>query len=297
MLKGSIARREGRKITRRKAALAAHVSIALALAASGVFVLRAEASPPIQVYVFAGQSNMVGAAASAAELRQMKSAPIQPDEHVLFWGPTGDLQERWVPLQAPTELFQSLTHQGFGPEIGAAPLLARRHPDSTIAIFKVAQNATNLSVHWSPGNTRGRYRWMIERLRYAVAILRAETNRETEVAGFFWMQGESDSKTLPQARRYDELLTDFISAVRRDLASPGLPFVFGRIQDMRKTAPKLGRYSDVVREGQAEVARTVPGAFLVSTDGLERDAKSPIHFSTRGTLELGRLFASSLRPR
>lgn len=256
----------------------------------------AEAAGPIRVYVFAGQSNMVGAAANTAELRAIEPTAALSNENVEFWGPTSDDPRGWTPLQAPTEIVQPTSHNGFGPEIGAAQLLVRRHPGATIAIVKLAANGTSLHRHWDPARADGLYRALIERVRQATSSLRETTGRPTKLAGFFWMQGESDAARLTDARPYGQRLTSFIKAVRTDLRAPALTFVVGRIQDLRKFSPRLGRYSDVVRAEQARVARKLRNVFLVSTDGLERDWLSPIHFSSRGTLELGRRFVPKSIP-
>jgi hypothetical protein len=265
------------------------VLVTLGLPLTGLY--RAEAAAPIPVYVFAGQSNMVGDATSTAELHLVQPSAELPSPDVVFWGPTADEPRRWLPLQAPTEVAQPDSHQGFGPEVGAAPLLAIRNAYAKVAIVKLAQNGSNLHRHWNPERSKGLYRQLIDRVHYATARLREETNRPTRLAGLFWMQGESDAPRLEWARSYGTLLSAFISAVRRDLDAPGLPVVVGQIQDLRRTNPKLGRHSDLVRREQARVAREGRNVVLVPTDGLERSALEPIHFSTRGILGLGRRFA------
>jgi hypothetical protein len=261
---------------------------------SGLY--HAEADEPIRIYVFAGQSNMVGAATSSAELRALDPSAAARTDDVEFWGPTTDEPRRWTPLEAPTEILQPSSHNGFGPEIGASQMLVRRHPKATIAIVKLAFNGTSLHWHWNSARPDGLYQALVGRVRYARSILSETTDRPTTLAGFFWMQGESDANHRDQALAYGKLLTTFIKALRTDLAAPKLPVVIGRIQDLRHVSSRFGRYSDVVRREQAAVARNTPNVFAVSTDGLERDTLSPIHFSSRGTLDLGRRFVRTSFP-
>src|SRR5918996_149534 len=126
----------------------------------------------------------------------------------------------WCPLKAPTEIVQPRLHQGFGPEIGAAQMLARMHPDSTIAIVKLARNGTSLYRDWDPARPGGLYGQMISRVRSAVADLRRTRPAEVRIAGFFWMQGESDSERLGPAEAYEANLGAFVRAVRKDLRAP-----------------------------------------------------------------------------
>jgi hypothetical protein len=199
-------------------------------------------------------------------------------------------------LEAPTEIVQARRHEGFGPEMGAAQPLARRHPGSTIAIVKAAWSGTNLYRDWDPYRPESLYSRMIQRVRAAVSGLRRSSDAPIMLAGFFWMQGEADSQHARSATYYGTNLATFVRAVRRDLSAPTLPFVFGRIADLRKESAHHFRFSEVVRREQARVARTVPRTYMVATDDLERSSVAPIHFSSRGTYELGRRFVQPSFP-
>ncbi len=256
----------------------------------------AHATDPIRLYVFAGQSNMVGKDALASDLPLIAPTATVAPPAVLFWGPVSDFPTMWGPLKAPTEIFQARQHQGFGPEIGAAPLLAERHPGSTIAVVKFASSGTSLYRDWNPNRAGSLYERMIARVKRAVERLERTKKAPVRVAGFFWMQGESDSERLRTAKAYEANLAGLIRAVRRDLRSTHLPFVIGRITDLRREHPTHYQYSDVVRRGQRNIAKSVPNAYIVSTDGLERSPEARVHFSSRGTYELGRRFARNDYP-
>lgn len=253
-------------------------------------VKTAHATDPIRLYVFAGQSNMVGKDTLASELPLIAPTAAVAPSGVLFWGPVADFPTMWGPLKAPTEILQPRRHQGFGPEIGAAPLLARRHPGSTIAVVKFASSGTSLYRDWRPGVKGGLYEQMIARVRRAADQLHWTKDAPVRIAGFFWMQGESDSERLRAATAYETNLASFVRAVRRDLQTPNLPFVIGRITDLRRESSHF-QYSDFVRRGQGNVVKSVPNAYLVSTDDLERSREARVHFSSRGTFDLGRRFA------
>jgi hypothetical protein len=67
-----------------------------------------------------------------------------------------------------------------------------------------------------------------------------------------------------------------------------MPVVAGRIRDVRTVSP-WRPFSDVVRHSQMSVAVADPRTFLVSTDRLPIDPRSPVHFDTRGIVGLGEL--------
>ncbi len=245
---------------------------------------------PVNVYVFAGQSNMVGAATMAAQLPTVAPALQVPKSLVSFWGPTTDAPRSWAPLQAPTEVWKNMFHEGFGPELSAGRALSALHPKQKIGIVKFAWNATSLAWDWDPNRSHSKYETMIHGTRRAMQRLGAKYDAPVRVAGFFWLQGESDADTAEHASSYGNSLREFIAAVRADLRAPKLPFVIAQIDDVRKYHPVLLRHSGIVRAEQARVARADPRAFLVRTEGLGHNPVSPVHFSTEGTVELGRRF-------
>src|SRR5947209_4737471 len=77
---------------------------------------------PVQLYIFAGQSNMVGYSTESTKLPAADPTLSAPKSNVRFWGPVEDYAARWTTLQAPTEILQTASHSGFGPEISAAAL-------------------------------------------------------------------------------------------------------------------------------------------------------------------------------
>lgn len=264
---------------------------ALCVLALGVRPAVAKAPvAPVRVYLFAGQSNMVGAATTVATLPLFAPALQLPHSRVSFWGPTTDSPSRWVPLRPPTEVWKNIFKAGFGPELSAGRALAELHPGSRIAVVKYAWNATSLYWDWAPGRSHGRYETMIDGTRRAMRALAAKTKAPVRLEGFFWMQGESDADTYAHARSYGARLQRFIAAVRSDLREPKLPVVIAQIDDVRRYHPALLPHSRIVRAEQARVARADPRTFLVSTDGLAHMSASRIHFNTEGTIELGRRF-------
>jgi hypothetical protein len=260
------------------------------LVAVSAFAVRADPHTPprtIPVYLFAGQSNMVGASASTDDLPDAAPDLAAPQPRVLFFGPTDDRATRWLPLRPPTELSGSAYGPGFGPELSAAAALARAA--GPIAIVRYARDGTNLYHDWDPARPDGLYRAMIERAKRALRDLTATTRARPHLAGFFWMQGEGDSYTRDHALAYRAHLTAFLADVRHDLDAPRLPVVLGRI------AYISGPFSAIVRNAQTRVAQRDPRATIVETNDLEHDPASLVHLDTNGQIELGRRFARAMQ--
>ncbi len=247
------------------------------------------ASPrSIPVYVFAGQSNMVGASAAADGLPDLAPELVAPQRDVLFFGPTDDHATRWAPLRAPTELLGSSYGPGFGPELSAAAALAS--PDEPIAIVKDAHDGTNLYHDWNPARPDGLYAGLIARTHEALRRLAATTGEHPHIVAFVWMQGEGDSYTRAHADAYQTNLTSFLADVRRDLDAPHLRVVLGRI------AYIAGPYARTIRDAQTAVAGHDKNTTIVETNDLEHDPASLVHLDTSGEIELGRRFARALQP-
>jgi hypothetical protein len=254
---------------------------------------RTTAAGPIPIYVFAGQSNMVGSATRASDIPlYAPGLSVPPSTNVLFWGPTTDAPKRWTPIQPPTVIRDSMFRSGFGPELSAAHRLKALHPGRQIGIFKFARSNTSLYKAWDPDNPIGLYRQMHGALSYARNQLTRQTKRSTYIAGFFWMQGESDAYKYSTAVAYGKNLEEFIFALRYHLKTPKLPVVVARIADLRYVWPSL-KYTHYVRREQFEVAAADHRTFLVYTEGLPREVLSPVHFNAKGTIELGRRFVQS----
>jgi iduronate 2-sulfatase len=232
---------------------------------------------------------MVGASARSSALGDVAPGLLTPHPHVLFFGPTDDNAVRWGQMDAITERREPFYGPSFGPELSASRQLARLHPQTDVAILKLARNGTSLYRDWAPERRDGLYRALIDRTRTALRQLTVKYNAQAYLAGFFWMQGEWDSDTRRHALSYGANLTRFIARIRADLGVPDLPIVLGRIRDVRKVS-RYRPFSHVVRAQQLAVAAIDPYTFLVATESLSIDRSSPVHLDTRGIVELGRRF-------
>ena len=199
--------------------------------------------------------------------------------------PTG-VPDQLAAVTPPTQVQQTASGSGFGPELSAGETISNALGGEQVGEVKFAVNGTNLYSQWNPSTPGGLYSQMVTQVQTALADLPIQQPGVTgKVAGFFWMQGESDvGRTTAE---YQADLTNFIASVRATFGDPNLPFIFGLIND-------AGAGTDLIRQAQENVAMTVPNTFLVDTDSYPRDTPNDdIHFNTEGTIDLGIGFADA----
>ena len=109
-----------------------------------------------------------------------------------------------------------------------------------------------------------------------------------EFGAVFWMQGERDALFPGPAAEYFDNLRTLVTAFRRDLTDPDLPFILGLAN------PSPERYTElaVVQAAQRHAAAEIAGVHLVNTAGLTKHDDA-VHYDTGGILELGRRFAET----
>lgn len=133
------------------------------------------------------------------------------------------------------------------------------------------------------------YKAFLENVQKARAALE-RNGKKWKLAGFVWMQGEHEAGiSLKMAKDYENVLTGFIAAVRRDLGASSLPFVIGEVNS------HTCMYGDVARERQAGVCRKDRNAALVQTRDLSRTGfGGAAHFDADGMVTLGSRFAKAM---
>ena len=120
------------------------LTVTLTLLLAGT-ALAADESKPVKVFLFAGQSNMVGSDAHSERIDDypmFKGAGVPQDDVLFARLPEKDQSApaAWGPLQ-PMD--------AFGPEITFARMV-KAHDDSPIAIIKSAIGGTTAAFDWNP---------------------------------------------------------------------------------------------------------------------------------------------------
>ncbi|HEV3352832.1 MAG TPA: sialate O-acetylesterase [Acidimicrobiales bacterium] len=236
---------------------------------------KSSADAPAPLFVFAGQSNMVGQGSMGMPLPPDLS---RPRANELFWVNETRAWSTTPPL--PNGLY--------GPEVSAMRRLATRLDGTALAV-KEAVSGTALATVWDPSRTDGLYAAMRSAVNDALGS-RIRGIAPPHVAAFFWMQGESDGQDLTMGGNYAANLRHLIDQVRSDFGSPHLPVVLGRIRAENPTASPQGLA--LVRSAIDRVAAATLDVRVVNTDDLPLAADG-LHFTGPGLITLGGRFADA----
>jgi hypothetical protein len=189
--------------------------------------------------------------------------------------------------------------QVFGPELFLARYLNDRAPrDHYIAKLAVSNSSLNTVDgldNWVSGGHLS-----TELLKIiAEAHNTKNTKVNLQVAGLFWMQGETDALNEKTALQYKSNLTAFIKTFRQALVGmkcsddANVPVVLGRIQDN-----PVWVHRKHVRAAQDQVAREVPNVSVVDTDDFSPHlVVGGVHFNEIAQARLGeRVFRALTSP-
>ncbi len=278
-------------------------AIALPLSLNCIFTPGALAAR-YRVSIVAGQSNAVGSGTQGQLWQNRDSTGDR--EVALFYrialngtcfatGNAYDSNGEWVELAPQTAatpcnpFYNAPNATGFGPELSLGRTLTP-HLRDRVAIVKFAVGATQLvdTDGWRVGGRL--HDRLLAFVETATATL-TEAGHTVEIAGLFWMQGESDAARYPNAIRYQTALAHFIASIRSWSDRPHLPVVLGQIYPPDRDP--AADYRAIVRDAQHKVAASDPFVALVETRDLDRAEGDAIHYSSTGQVELGRRFGRS----
>ena len=249
----------------------------------------------LRVFIFAGQSNMVG---SDSKVKDIKRFPPYigleaPQENVLFTYCIGRQNKMrsdgWVSLQHVNNVV--------GPELSFARKISR-HIKAPIAIIKVAAGGTHLGGDWNPDEPIGfkMYPLALETIRTALTDL-DKRKIKYRLEGFMWHQGENDMFNKDYMPSYGKNLKNFLAKWRRDLKTPELKFYIGELCTKTIWGMDLRPRMYAISLGQREVTNADPLAEYVPTSHVGAEIGRPVglhyHYGTLGQLQHGENYATA----
>ena len=249
----------------------------------------------LRVFIFAGQSNMVG---SDSKVKDIKRFPPYigleaPQENVLFTYCIGRQNKMrsdgWVSLQHVNNVV--------GPELSFARKI-NRHIKAPIAIIKVAAGGTHLGGDWNPDQPIGfkMYPLALETIRTALANLDKQKIKY-RLEGFMWHQGENDMFNKDYMPNYGKNLKNFLAKWRGDLKTPELKFYIGELCTKTIWGMDLRPRMYAISLGQREVTNADPRAEYVPTSHVGAEIGRPVglhyHYGTLGQLQHGENYATA----
>lgn len=246
----------------------------------------ATGTPPLQVWILAGQSNMDGFTYSTGLPPSLR---LGQDDVDLYWSGWGEFR----PLQPGATQYSAPGYpELFGPEVMFGRTLADRG-DAPVALVKHAVGGTDLAAYWHPGEDSADsdvgdgWATLMDTMDGAEAALNA-SGVEWEWAGFGWMQGESDALYASYAAAYEDNLTHLIARVREETGVPDLAVSIGLI-----ACEDLCTYLDEVRAAQIAVADADPAVVTFETLDLPRNPYDPWHYDGPSMRVLGARMAEA----
>ncbi len=257
--------------------------------------LRAEDDTTVRVFIFAGQSNMVGSDSKVSDIhRYPPFAGLEaPQANVRFSYCLGrenkSTSEGWIHLQPVDNVV--------GPELSFARKVTQ-HVSAPIAIIKVAAGGTHLGGDWNPDEPSGfkMYPLALQRVREALAELDRQGLRY-RIEGFMWHQGENDMFQEEYLQNYGRNLRNFIASWRRDLNTPDLRFYIGELCTKTIWGMDLRPRMYAISLGQKEVTESDPLAEYVPTSHVGVEIGGGVglhyHYGTLGQLEHGVNYADA----
>lgn len=238
--------------------------------------------PRLTVLILAGQSNMVGLGYNS-ELSGDDDDPV-PSAHIYYNDSvhTNPNADSWTGL-GPGFGYEA---DRFGPELSFGRRLRELWPTRTVAILKVAEGGTAIFDRWT-ARTGDLYQLLTSEIELQMGDLHIEWR--PQIAGFVWMQGESDAIEQPHARAYYDRLRDFIEALRVDAEVALLPVAAGLIVE-----DGLWPFATTVRNGTTALSLELGPMTTVETNDLPRHADDPAHYNSASNLILGQRFAEAV---
>ena len=253
------------------------------------------AAEPIRVFIFAGQSNMVG---SDSKVKDIDRFPPfrgleQPQTNTLFSYSIGRENKMesngWVDLQPVNNVV--------GPELSFARTVTQCI-DTPIAIIKVAAGGTHLGGDWNPDQPTGfeMYPLALKIIQQSLKQLE-DLGHEYRLEGFMWHQGENDMFNEEYMANYGKNLKHFLTRWRTDLKTPGLHFYIGELCTKTIWGMDLRPRMYAISLGQKEVATNDKLAQYVPTSHVGVEIGGGVglhyHYGTLGQLEHGENYAAA----
>lgn len=292
----------------------------------------------IDVYLIAGQSNGVGYTAVDSESEQAEIAKDQRYRNgfdgVMYYGYVECNKDTTLPANIAlrsVKLGKGADSQGktretkyetFGPELGMAKYFADNGIANTnYGIIKYAAGGTAIYDEFT-SNMGSQYgNWMspslvakygkgsatLTGLCYANFLttvrqgLKAykDNGYNPVIKGLAWMQGESESQSANNSKRYAELLSTMIADMRKDLTEISgqdlseLLTVVAKIPSKYKDVVSSAAYVDVVRAQMDAVAENDADVITIDNDFVTLPGTDNHHYNVPDMLQVGHNFAEA----
>jgi hypothetical protein len=256
---------------------------------------NADDNKTLRVFIFAGQSNMVGSDSKVKDIKRfppfagLENAQTDVKYSYSIGREKKMTSNGWVDLQPVNNVV--------GPELSFAHKVSR-NIDAPIAIIKCAAGGTHLGGDWNPDEPIGfkMYPLALELIRSSLAELDKQ-QIPYRIEGVMWHQGENDMFNKEYMANYGANLENLLAKWRRDLNAPDLKFYIGELCTKSIWGMDLRTWMYAISLGQKAVtsadrlAEYIPTAHVGVEIG--RGVGLHYHYGTLGQLEHGVNYADA----
>lgn len=229
--------------------------------------------PDFHLFLLIGQSNMAG---------RGKVSEVDRTAHPSVW--MLDQSRNWVPATDPLHFDKpKLVGVGIGKTFAIDYVNA--NPNVAVGLIPCAVGGSAIAT-WQPGG----YHRQTKSHPYDEALDRAlSALKSGTLKGILWHQGESDSK--PElSNAYQKNLHELIARLRRELASPNVPFIAGQMGQFEERPWNDDRKR--VDAAHRSLPDQVPQTGFAPSDGLTHKGDE-VHFDAASYRELGHRYFQS----
>ena len=244
-----------------------------------------------RVFIFAGQSNMVGSDSkdSLVDNHPPFKGAAAPQKDIRFSYNLGanTRSDGWVAM-APV-------NHVFGPEMTFVRKL-KKHARHPVAIIKDAWGGTTLVNDWNPAgpdNGKKLYARLMKQVADRLKDLDAK-GVKYRIEAMMWHQGENDMFNKEGIATYEKNLRNFIARIRKDLKSPKLNFFIGEISNKGVWGMDNRHRVAQICVQQLAVIKSDDNVYFVPTSHvgfkIGRGIGLHYHFGTLGQLQHGEAY-------
>lgn len=229
-------------------------------------------SQKLHLYLLIGQSNMAGRGEVEDQDRKV---------HPRVFTFTKD--NKWVPAIDPLHFDKPIAGVSLGSTFGR--VIADADDSIRVGLIPCAVGGTPLK-RWQKGGDL----W-----NQAVARTKA-AQQDGTLRGILWHQGESDAGSKETAENYGQRLAEMVLDLRKELATPNVPFVAGTLGDFLAEETKSGEpaHWKVVNKQIQAAAKDVPQMAVADAKGLKA-MRDNVHFDAASLREFGRRYATAIQ--
>ena len=249
------------------------------------------ADDEVRIFIFAGQSNMVGSDSNDSLVDNHPpfkgAAAEQKDVRFSYNLGPNKSSDGWVAMKPVDRVF--------GPEMTFARKL-KKHAKHPIAIIKDAWGGTTLVNDWNPAGPEGGKKLYSRLMKQVAARLKDLDDKGVKyrIEAMMWHQGENDMFNREGIVTYEKNLRNFIANIRKDFKAPKLKFFVGEISNKGVWGMDNRHRVAQICVQQMAVVKTDPNVYFVPTSHvgfkIGRGAGLHYHFGTLGQLQHGEAY-------